>query len=290
MAQARLITPPKEQEERSPFRNVWQSQAIEAALLMLIVLICFVLFGLLRVRLPALISTAVNYALALLPAGLWLIFSYLPERRALLPRERIGFTFFVSLLLANAVGTPLLDTLQPAQWLATESTLNRIIGYTLTVGVVQEGLKYLVLRYLALPYVQKHSDTVAYSLAIGVAYGVVLNLHYVATHTAPPSIIAVRVLSHVSLSALGSLIVAYGFSLVFVNRANLLFLPTCFGLACALNGAVLPIRAGVTNAVLNVQAVSPRPIIGLGLSIALYVSALFALYFLFNNATAEEEA
>jgi hypothetical protein len=290
VAQARLLTPPKEQEELSPFRNVWQSQAIEATILVLFVLVCFVLFGLLRLSLPALISTAINYALAVLPAALWLIFSYLPERRAMLPRERIGFVFFVSLLLANAAGIPLLDTLQPAQWLATESTLNRIIGYTLTVGAVQEGLKYLVMRYLALPYTQKHSDAIAYSLAVGIAYGVVLNLHYVATHAATPSAIAVRVLSHISLNVLGSLIVAYGFSLVFVNRANLLLMPASFVLACLLNGAIIPIRAGVTNAVLTVQAVSPRPIIGLGLNIALYVGLLFTLYFLFNNAAAKEES
>jgi len=288
VTQIRLITPPKEQEETYPYRKVWQSQIIEASTLIVFTSACFLLFGLLRLQLPRTLFGIINIVLVFLPMLLWLVFSYIPERLALIPRQRIGFIFFVTLLLANAVGVPFVDSvLQPSSWLATESTLNRIIGYTLTMGVIQESLKYLVLRYLAGSSIQTLADSVAYSIAVGIAYATIMNLDYISAYSTTPDIIAVRVLSNTSLNVLGSLIVGYGLAQILVYKANLLLLPTSLVIACGINGVAIPIRAGISNAVVGLSAVSPRPVLGLGFSITIYVILLFGLYFLFKNSEKE---
>src|SRR5690606_39568379 len=144
-------TPPEE-EDIYPYRRVWQSIAIESGFMLAVAGGAFVVFSVLDVRLPRPLAQPVNVLFALLPLGLWLIFSLWRERLALQPRARLLAVAVISALVASGVSIPFIEgVFQPERWLPTASAINRIVGYTFTVGIVQEVLKYLVVRYLVFP-------------------------------------------------------------------------------------------------------------------------------------------
>lgn len=283
VSQTRLITPPREEEEIYPYHKVWRSIVIESILLVLACTTAFLIFGLLRLNLPSPLSLLVNVLLAIVPAVSWYIFSYLPEQRVQLPRTQMGVIFVLSFLVANAIGVPLVfNVLRPAEWLATESTLNRIIGYTLSIGIVHEILKYLVLRYTVWTFFRIREDSIAYALAVAIPYAVTLNLYDVLNLSASPDSIALRVLANTTLSIIGSLIISYGLSETLFSQISPLLLPATWLFASLIHGVAIPIRSGIGNATLGISATSPRPLFSLGFSIVLYIALLGLVYFGYN--------
>ena len=76
---ANLITPPREEEEIYPYRRAWESVVTEMGVLLVIISLLFIGALFLGIRVPATLAAPVNYALALLPAALWGIFSFVRE-------------------------------------------------------------------------------------------------------------------------------------------------------------------------------------------------------------------
>lgn len=286
----RLITPPREEEEIYPYRRAWRSFAIEAALIAGASSVIFVAINFIGFRLPDVAATPFNLLVAVLPAGVWSLFSLLAEYRVPEPRTRLLVVFGLSALLANAIGRPLVDEfLQPAQWLSLESAGNRIIGFTVTFGIVQETLKYIVLRLSIWPqHLRTREDSIAYALASAVGYATVLNVAYASSAPALPDANALRVLHITGMSLVGSLILSYGLSETRFGRANPLLLPATLFLAAFVSGVAISVRAGLINASLSLEGAAGRPLFGLGFSILLIIGIPVAIAFLYNVAERRE--
>lgn len=284
---ANLITPPREEEEIYPYRRAWESVVTEMGVLLVIISLLFIGALFLGIRVPATLAAPVNYALALLPAALWGIFSFVREYSVPEPRERLLLVFIVSALVANAVGIPLVeDLLRPEEWLTSQSTVNRILGYAFTVGIVQELLKYIVIRYAAWPsWFRIRSDGVAYAAAAAIGYATISCLHFVSTNsTAQVDAIALRVLAIVTMNLIPTLVIGHGLSQTLFDRANVFVLAATLSMAAILSGFIVAFRSGVINAPLDFTISATRPLIGYLFTVAASVVPLAALYFLSSVA------
>lgn len=288
----RLITPPKEEEEIYPYRRAWRSVFIESGILMGMLLIFFVAFNYLGISLAGNNLIAVNVTLAISPALLWIIFSRVPENNVVEPRRRLLTIFTVTALVANAVGIPLLNAVfQPNEWLPLQSALNRIIGYTVTVGILQEFLKYLVLRYIVWPdYYRVRTDAIAYGAATAVAYAMVVNLNYVLNNpSAASDVVMLRVFANTAIQIVGSIVIAFGLSETRFNSALSFLLPIMVVLAASLTGIAIPMRAQFMNAGLGLTISGQREIFGLIFSIIFYVAPMAVMFFLFSITERREQ-
>lgn len=290
----RLITPPKEEEEIYPYRRVWRSIIVQSVILMTVMGALFVLRNFLGVGVPELVRPLVNMGLALLPAMLWLVFSRLAENFALRPRARLFTVFLISALVANAVGLPLLeDFIQPDSWLSLQDTTTRILGYTATVGIVQEFLKYVILRFVVWPgEYHVRVDSVAYGMASAIGYATVVCVSYVANNpTAFSDVVAIRIFGITSAHIVGSIIMAYGLSATLFNDALSVVLPVMLILASGFVGLTTALRTAFANTALTVGSVSaPRFLFGIAFSVGVYIGLMIAIFFLLEVAERRERA
>lgn len=286
----KLITPPKEEDEISPYFPIWGSVAVQVSVLVGVAVALYVAAAFLGLRFPSELSLPVNIGLACLPLLLWFVSAPLRERSALEPRQQLIPVVILSALLANAIGIPLLrDTLQPESWLSLSSASNRIIGYTITYGLVQEFLKYLVLRYLVWPRsFRVRDDAIAYGIASAVGYALMLNLDYVFSNAVAPDVAILRILSLTGLNLVGSMIMAYGLYETSKSHPPLYILPISLFLAALLHGFAIPLRSGFVNAGLALTISTTRPIIGLGFTIAAIVGAALFMWFTFTVSERRE--
>ncbi len=294
-----LLLPPREEEEIYPYRRAWRSIAVESAILLSIMASLFLMFNILSIQLPESLRTPVNVGLVLTPVGLWLAFSWWPERFALQPRHHLLTVMIVSALAANAVGLPLInDFLQVDRWLPLSSAIVRIIGYTFTVGIVQEMLKYLVVRYTVWPeQFRIRLDGVAYGAASAIGYSTALNLHLILSNPSTPDVAANRIFSNLALHLVTSAVVGYGLAEVRFSQPSPFLMTLSIALAAFVAGVAIPIRAGLVNAnlSLDVNATNPllntsasKPLQGLAFSLALLITLSLALSLLFNSAEQRE--
>ncbi len=286
MTSYRLLTPPDEKEEVYPYRRVWGSAVVESAILFGVTAVIYVAIQFIGLSLPDILIQPVNILLALLPALLWLIFSVWRERAATEPRRRLVVVAVITALAANAIAIPFVENvLQPERWLSLAGAVNRIVGYTFTFAVVQEILKYIVVRYLAWDDEYRvRLDSVAYTLASAIGYATVLNLNFVLANTITPDIAAMHVVDTVVVNFIGSMIVAYGLAEVRFDNPNPFLLTSMIALAALVNGVVIPFRAGLVNAGFSVDGSTPNLLFGLGLSAGSLIIVGVIVSFLFNAA------
>src|SRR5690606_18456870 len=155
---------------------------------------------------------------------------------------------------------------------------NRIVGYTFTVGIVQEFTKYLVVRYLVWPNeLRTRMDSIAYNLAAAIGFATVLNIQYVLTTDAPVDITAMRVFGNVALQSAGSILVGYGLAEVRFSRPTPLLLTFTLAAAATLAGVVIPVRSGLANASLTFNPTIASPIRGLAVSVAALAGIALAI-------------
>lgn len=285
----RLLLPPEE-EEVYPYRRVWRSVALESLLLLAIAMALFVLLGFIGLRVPESARRPLNYAVAALPLGLWLVFSLWQERAVQEPRRRLLGVVIITALAANAIGVPLVEQVfQVDRWLPLSSALNRILGYTFTVGITQEFIKYLVVRYTVWPdELRTRMDSIAYNLAAAIGYATILNLQYVMTSDAAVDVTSMRVFGNVALQFAGSILVGYGLGEVRFGRPTPLLLTLALAVAASITGVVVPIRAGLVNASLSLAPAIASPIRGLAVSAAALVAVAVAIGFLIENAERQD--
>ncbi|MFO7320895.1 MAG: PrsW family glutamic-type intramembrane protease [Chloroflexota bacterium] len=285
----RLLIPPEE-EEVYPYRRVWRSVIVESLALLVLTLGLFALLGIAGVQLPEAARRPLNYVVAGMPLGLWLVFSLLQERAVPEPRRRLLGVVVVTALAANAVSLPLIEhVFQVERWLPLGNALNRIVGYTFTVGIVQEFTKYLVVRYLVWPNeLRTRMDSIAYNLAAAIGFATVLNIQYVLTTDAPVDITAMRVFGNVALQSAGSILVGYGLAEVRFSRPTPLLLTFTLAAAATLAGVVIPVRSGLANASLTFNPTIASPIRGLAVSVAALAGIALAIGFLIENAERQD--
>ena len=94
------------------------------------------------------------------------------------PRRRLIGVAVISALTASAIGLPIVqEFFRVQEWLPLQSVFARMLGYTLTAGIVDAGLKFVVLRYLIYPQgLRVRGDAIAYAFAGAVGYSGFLNL------------------------------------------------------------------------------------------------------------------
>jgi len=281
------LVPPPQEEDVYAYRPVWRSIAIENGILLVVTSAIFVLFDFLGLDFPEAARIPVNVILALLPTLLWLLFSRLPENTAPTPRPRLFTTFVVSALVANAVGIPVIeDLLQPDVWLAQATTVQRIIGFATTTAVVQEFLKFLVLRSLIWPdYIRVRGDSIAYGVAGAIGYATVLNLYTLfVTPDISVDALALRVLTFTTIHIATSVIIAYGLSETLLNDANALLLPVMLTVAVFYAGIVWAMRTSFMNAAVGITVSAQRGIFGLAFLLVMYLAPIIIMNFLFQVA------
>lgn len=286
MTTYRLLTPPDEREEIYPYRRVWSSVVVESALLFGITAAIYVLIDFIGVRIPSILIQPLNLLLALLPAGLWGVFSLWRERSAAEPRRRLLAVALIAALAANAIAIPFINTvLQPERWLSLSNAVGRVIGYTFTVGVVQEVLKYIVVRYLAWDDdLRVRLDSLAFTLASAVGYTTILNLSFVFSGTVATDVVAMQVVDNITANFAASLIVGYGLAEVRFDNPNPFLLTSMIALAALVNGMLIPLRAGLVNAGFSIAGSTPNLLFGFVLSALALAGIMFVISFLFNAA------
>ncbi len=302
----RLLTP-SEQEEIYPYRRVWRSLIVENLALAVVSVAAFVVFGLFGLRLGKTFTLLVNGVLVAVPVLLWLLFSVWRERFVPEPRQRLIAVFAITALAANALAIPFIDSvLQPERWLPLGGAVNRILGYAFTVGIVQETTKYAVVRFATWPDLfRTRLDGVAYCVASALGYAVVLNAQFLLTHPGvTPDVIATQVFNNVTVNLAASLIVSYGLAEVRFGQPTPFLMTITVAFGALLNGIVIPLRSGLTNAtfvlpaatsaapslialiaaVFSLRSPTPKPILGVGFSAAILFAFVLVVSFLFTNA------
>lgn len=284
-----LLTPPREEEEVYPYRRVWPSLFQELGGVLLVTMVLYVAGAFLGIRIPELVRQPLNIILAVLPGILWMLFSRIRERSVPQPRQGLLGVFVITVLAANAIGTPILQTIAPGEWLSLSGSTDRILGYMVTVGITQETIKYLVIRYVVWSdRFRERLDAIAYSTSAAYGYVIVINLRFVLAESLEPDVVAVRVFSNTVIHISAGIIVAYGLADARFNPRSLFLLPSTLILASAIHGIGITARSGLANAGFFLGIAGARPML------AFMISALFAglilvvAAFLFNNVERQE--
>jgi hypothetical protein len=268
---------------------VWLSIVIEIGVMLGITVALYVMIGYLNINVSQSLYRPANIGIALLPALLWLAVSWWPEQAALEPRPKLAAIFVISALSANAVGTPLVDRLAPYQWLSSVETIDRIIGYTATVGIVQTLLVYLVVRYTILPgELRIRLDATAYCAAAAIGYATVTNLHIVSVGLPSPDVIAIRVFSNTVIHVAASSLIAYGLAELQFRPYTFFMMPVMLLLAAFVTGIAIAARSSVVNASFFLGFSATRPFWGLVFSLVMVTITLSVVAFLFDVAERQE--
>lgn len=284
----RLLTPPREEEEVYPYRRAWDSIVREIGVLT-ILSAGFYALGLLGIRIPERIYAPMNYILPFVPVGLWLYFSAWRESRVSQPRHQLVAVMLVSGLVANALGVPFLNALNPREWLASAGSMERILGYALTVGLTQQGLTYMVLRVILWrDGFRNRWDTLAYAAAAAVGYATVTNLHLIADGVISPDVLALRIYTNVIMHYAACVILAYGLSELRFNPSVFFIMPIAMFVSALVTGAVISIRATLTNSGFVLGVGGTRPLLGFVFSVVVAVTVFFLTAFFYNNAERRE--
>lgn len=236
------------------------------------------------------INRALTLILALLPVALWLLLAVLPEFRVDRPRRRLIGVSVVSGLTASAIGLPLVETFFVVdQWLPLQSVFQRIVGYTLTAGMIDVGLKFVTLRYIIYPQALRvRSDAVAYTVAAAIGYSFYLNLVLVWRLEPAWNSAAMYVLSSFTVQAASSLFIALGMIESYFADAFPLVLPINLLVAALVAGAIQALLPGLLSGPLSQAGSSDRPLFGLGFVLASATVSIAVAYFLYSNSERRE--
>ena len=241
-------------------------------------------------RLDAQVRLVLAMALVLFPVVLWLLVSVLPEYRVARPRRRLIGVAMVSALTASALGLPLVEGFfRVEQWLPLQSVIQRIIGYTLTAGMVDAGLKFLVLRYLVYPQALRvRSDVIAYALASAIGYSFFLNLALLWRLQPIWNIAAIYLLANFTVQLSSSLLIGLGIVETYFSDAYPLVLPVNVLIAALMTGIISTLVGGVLSGSLSTAGNSDRPLFAILLLTVSLIVTLSAVYVLYSNSERRE--
>jgi hypothetical protein len=284
----RFITPPSDDQERYPYRPVWHSLIIESIILIGLVFIFYIVIDVLHVPLSARIQSYLAVGLIFVSAALWFLFSWWAEQRIEQPRQNLIAVVILTMLVANSIGVPLVDQFfQVDNWLPLAPAVNRIIGYTLTTGITQSIIKYLVMRYTIWPqHLRVRLDGVAYGIAGGIGYATILNIQFLlANPSTPADTLAFQIFANYALHVSTGIVIGYGLSEAFFSNPTPIFLAVVLLIGAIITGITIPIHAGLVNSSLSISSVSaPKPLFGLGFSAVLLAGISIITAGLIRNA------
>ncbi len=285
----RLITPPSDEQELYPYRSVWRSLIIETGILIGLVIIFYLLIDFLHLTLPLRIQSYVVIGLTFVSITLWFVFSWWLERRTAQPRLNLIAVVILTMLVTNSIGLPIVNQFfQVDNWLPLAPALNRILGYTLTTGITQGIIKYLVMRYTIWPQnLRVRLDGVAYGIATGIGYATILNIQFIATNASVPvDTLAFQIFANYALHVATGIVIGYGLSESFFSNPTPIFLAIVLVTSAVITGITIPIHAGLVNSSLSITSAvtAPKPLFGLGFSVALLAGVSITIAGLTRNA------
>lgn len=269
---------------------VWRRASLLFILLFAVCGGLIVLGDLLTISLNANVNRLFSVLLASLPVALWLLLSVLPEFRVDRPRRRLIGVAVVSGLTASAVGLPLIDNFFVTElWLPLQSVIQRIAGYSLTAGLIDVGLKFVVLRYLIYPQALRvRSDAVAYAIAGAIGYSFYMSLVLVWRLEPTWNNAAIYILSSFAIQATSSVFIALGILESYFSDAFPLVLPVNLLAAALVSGIIQALLPGLLSGPLSQAGSVDRPLFAL-LFLAVSATVSFgAAYFLYSNSERRE--
>jgi hypothetical protein len=253
----------------------------------------FVVMGILGIRPPAGIWGFINIIITLVPAIHWGIFSFWRERRVPAPRENLLNIAIISALVTSAIAIPIIEWLNPDEWLALAGRFDRILGYSFTIGLVQMTTIYGIVHIMTQQTAYRiRTDAIAYCTTAAIGCITVWNIHFFAHANLSPDVVALRMFAMSSSGILASIILAYGFAQLRFNAKLYWMLPLSILAGMVIIGFMIAFRSTLVSGRFTLGIGGTRPIIGLGFSIGLYVAGLVGMLFIFNvsdRRTHEEE-
>jgi len=263
-----------------PYRRVWRAVAIEigAMVFMVMLIIIGTRFGFLR----DVASRNWGLLLILVPLGAYLWFSVRGEQQAFEPREGLLTVTLFSALLANGLGLPLVNGFfEPREWLADAGFFSRLFGYSFTVGVTTEFLKYVAIRYTIWPKrIRTRIDGVAYSVAASVGYATVLNGHLVFGNEPTVSAMGIRIaINFISQLSFGVIMGYFMAEMALVPNRAPFFLAGGLFAGSLMQGAFVAFRGIAAGSGFRVASIN-----GLLLVIFFALMVTLAINFLVENA------
>ena len=269
---------------------VWRRASLLFVLLFAVCAGMIVSGELLTISLTPDINRFISLGLVFLPLLLWLALSVLPELRGDRPRRRLVGVSVVSGLAASAVGLPLVEQFFALeQWLPLQSVIQRIIGYTLTAGMIDVGLRFIVLRYLIYPQALRvRSDAVAYALAGAIGYSFYLSLVLIWRLDPIWNHAAIYILSSFTVQAASCLFIALGIIESYFADAFPLVLPVNLLVSALISGLILALLPGLLSGPLSQAGSVDRPLFGLLFVAAAAAVTVGSAYFLYSNSARRE--
>lgn len=286
----RIIAPPTE-DEVYPYRRVWRSIVIQVSIVILITISIVSLGEIFAIQFDNSFNFIISGSLVFFPIILWLLFSVLPESFAIEPRSNLVSVAIISGLAASAIGIPLVNEFfQIDRWLPLESALQRILGFTFTVGIIDSALKFIIIRYISFPQgLRMRTDAIAYCVASAVGYSFVVNLHLISEIQPTYSIAMLYIFSNYTIHLASSMFIAYGLSETYFNNPIPIILPISICLAAFVVGIISPLVSGLMSSPLTVNGNADRPLFSLGFLIIVLLLSLGGTFFFYNIAQQRDQ-
>jgi len=284
-----LIPPPLDEDAVYPYRRVWLAIVLESTILFIICLTIIIIGNFIQI--PQNFNRPISLTITLLPALLWLGFSWLREFFSEQPRTNLLAVTIITALVASAIGYPLVyNILETDLWAYKGELIDRIFAYTLILGVLPETLKYIVIRYVACEHhFRNRYDAIAYGIASAIGYATVLNLHYILQTTPAAAIAAIRIFDNTSIQITNSLIISYGLAEMRNHRVNPILPVSMIGIASLITGIFTTLRNNLTNTQLTLTISRPPLIIGFALSALVLLGIALTIAFLFSTSERQEK-
>ncbi len=263
-------------------RGMWLAMLV--LIIGLAAFVAAVFFGApaLRTNLQGPWLTIAGLLLALVPAAAWLGVFYLQDRAEPEPKQFVIGVFILGVLLAAAVGQPLIqDVFGVNKWAGSSLFLQLLAGICI-VGVTQEFLKYAAVRYSIFRSVEfdERIDGIIYGAAAGLGYATLLNVQYVLQNGGVDlGIGAVRIaviaLAHASFAGVTGYFLGRA---KFENRGPF-WLPAGLLLAAILNGVVSTLLSEITRSGLR-----PTPLNGLIFASVVAAATFLTLFIIMRRS------
>ncbi len=269
---------------------VWRNMVIQLGMIIALCLLLLVLSEALSLNPEGDVSRVLTAVLLLFVPGVWLAVAVAPEAQSTQPRRRLIGVAVLSALSAAAIGLPLVqDFFRLEEWLPLETVFRRILGFALTAGLVDAGLKLLVLRFTIYPNeLRMRSDAVAYCLASAVGYSFYLNIAIVLQIQPSLAIAANYVLANLAIQFASAMFIALGIAESYFGNAFPLVLPTNVIAAAATTGLIAPVFTGLMSGPLGTAGNADRPLFGILFLIAAICFTGALTFFLYNASERRE--
>ncbi len=287
---SRIIAPPTE-EEIYPYRRVWRSITLQVGTMIVLTVSLLLLGEIFGLRFDKTLNLILSGILIFVPVILWLFFSILPERFVLEPRVNLITVAVMSGLAGSAIGIPLVEEFfQIDRWLPLESALQRILGFTFTMGIVDSALKFIVLRYIVFPqHLRLRTDTIAYCVASAIGYSFVVSLHSISDIQPSYSIAILYIFSNYTIQLASSVFIAYGLSETYFNNALPVALPASIVFSALIVGIISPLSSGLMNGALSTTGNADNPLFSLGFLIVALIACLGITFFFYTIAQQRDQ-